>query len=74
MPALGELIQDFFAIATVCGQDGVYCAMIGQGFRSAFRHSVHREKCCEVPDVEAAGRLRILGSGASPVPHVSKGP
>ena len=29
--SLGELSQDFFAIATVCGQDGVYCAMIGQG-------------------------------------------
>jgi hypothetical protein len=24
---LGELIRDFFAIATVRGQDGVYCAM-----------------------------------------------
>ncbi len=32
----GERIRDFFAIATACGQDGVYCAMIGQGFQSAF--------------------------------------
>jgi hypothetical protein len=48
---LGELIRDFFAIATVCGRDGVYCAMIGQSFHfKPIRSGVHVTSVIPQPD------------------------